>query len=194
MKQGIMLDLETMSSRPNAAVISIGAVVFDYHLPWLLHEEFYAVLEQKEQQDQYDRHVSASTFTWWCNQSAEARAVLQAYNDVPVQAESITLVLLRFSEYARRQRPSLDGVWGNGSDFDNVILHGLYNAVGIACPWRYSQSRCYRTLKTLLPDCPLPQRGEDEPAHHALGDAKYQARCAQALLRSLQPETEGERV
>lgn len=63
-------------------------------------------------------------------------------------------------------------VWGNGSDFDNVILRNAYAAIGSTYPWRYNDNMCYRTIKNLAPDVKMARQGVH---HNALDDARSQA-------------------
>ncbi len=63
-------------------------------------------------------------------------------------------------------------IWGNGADFDNVILTSAYKRNDLELPWRYTNNRCYRTLKSLYPEIKLERSGTH---HNALDDAISQA-------------------
>lgn len=178
----IMLDLETLSSRPNAAVVSIGAVEFSAEG---IGKEFYTVLARGDQVG-YGRHIDAGTIDWWVQQSEAARAV---FKERPVALDRGLADFSFFCANAARQgteqapHQGLE-VWGYGSDFDNVVLSGLYEAVGLTRPWAYRGSRCYRTLLNLakgLVEVP-PRSGVH---HNALDDAVYQAQCAAIYLKRL---------
>jgi exodeoxyribonuclease VIII len=167
----IMLDLETMSTKNNAVIVSIGAVFFDKRE---LGDEFYIVLDVREQQ-QMGRHISADTMRWWLDQSAEARSVFKESGVAAAKG------LLMFNEFVSKSsgRPIM---WGNGSDFDNAILGSLHDDLGMPRPWSFSDNRCYRTLKNVVqPVGNLPIRAGTY--HNALDDAKYQAECAGHYLR-----------
>ena len=64
-------------------------------------------------------------------------------------------------------------VWGNGSDFDNVILKNAYRRVDMPTPWPKFNDRCFRTMKTIFKDVQKPKR--EGIAHSALDDAIFQA-------------------
>jgi hypothetical protein len=173
----IMLDLETLSSRPNAAVVSIGAVAFDPKAG--LGQEFYTVLRTEEQVRELGRDIDPGTFAWWCKQGDEARKVFSA------EAAPVDLALNRFiwfvGQVAGEQAPE---IWGYGADFDCVVLGGLYEAAGTARPWKYNGNRCYRTLAMLVRGlAELPARSGTH--HNALDDARYQAECAIVALNRL---------
>ena len=71
-------------------------------------------------------------------------------------------------------------VWGNGADFDLVILENYFRRMGWdQMPWSYKNVRCYRTLKNLVPDIPFKNTGV---AHSAEDDAAYQALHAIQLI------------
>lgn len=167
-----MLDLETLATDSNACIISIGAVEFDLEG---VKREFYAAVDAREQDTKYGRTVSSDTVAWWSQQSEEARRVL---NDPT--AVDLSTALQYFSTWIG-QPP--DEMWGDGSDFDNVILGSAYEACHLPRPWSYSNNRCYRTLKNL--GVPL-QPGDGicrTVHHHALDDAKVQAHYAGQYLR-----------
>jgi hypothetical protein len=166
----IMLDLETLSSAPNAAIIAIGATTFNT----TEHRSFYCVVDAKNSQA-LGGHVSADTALWWMRQSDEAR-------DAVSKAPTMFLAdaLQRFLEFCE---PCGDvRVWGNGADFDNVVLRQAYERLGMLAPWSHRGNRCYRTLKNLRPDIAFEPFGV---AHNALDDAIAQAMHAERILQAL---------
>jgi hypothetical protein len=84
---------------------------------------------------------------------------------------TIVLALKAFSGWLENVGKN-DEVWGNGADFDNLILANAYAKCCIEQPWSYRKNRCYRTLKNMYPEVQLEQVGT---AHHALCDAETQA-------------------
>jgi hypothetical protein len=69
--------------------------------------------------------------------------------------------------------------WGNGADFDLVILSTLYDDCKVQRPWRYHQQRCFRTLKNVFPreyEVAKQLVGGNPVKHDALADAEWQAR------------------
>jgi exodeoxyribonuclease VIII len=172
----VMLDLETFDTKPSALVLAIGAVRFDKNG---VHASFYRVLSSGDQQA-HGRTMSASTALWWMQQEDAARREVANPRDI----QSVEGALRDFAEFVLDV--DVDGVWGNGSDFDNAILGSLYDAYGLHKPWAYHQNRCYRTLKALY----QRRRGRlgavrDGTPHHALDDAMGQARQAVVILNDL---------
>lgn len=165
----VMLDLETLSSKPNAVIVSIGAVEFD---PWnlTLGREFYRRINIDSHLDS-GGHISGSTIEWWMKQEDAARAVFTE-GGVPLPS-----ALYDFRAFVNDLRAEVDDstlvcIWGNGAAFDNVILGCAYDATRIPRPWSYREDRCFRTLRAMYPEVPGVEYGV---FHNALDDAKAQA-------------------
>lgn len=73
-------------------------------------------------------------------------------------------------------------VWGNGANFDNVILTESYRACLVARPWGTFDDACFRTLKNLGRDLGIAAPAFKGVKHNALDDAKHQARHAITIL------------
>jgi hypothetical protein len=179
----IMLDLETMDIRPSAVVLSIGMVKFD-PVKRTLGDIYYRVLSSQDQLDM-ERTQSDSTVKWWSEQDKEAAAVVLLSSQA--DADEVHTTLMEMGEWMGDE-PKL---WGNGSDFDNVILASLFDTYGVRTPWDHRHNRCYRTLKALgsrkMTPAKQAQLGppptREGVQHHALYDAVYQARVALRMLR-----------
>lgn len=157
----IMIDLETMGTRPTAPILSIGAVAFD---DGGMHKKFYRNVDL-ESTVEAGAIIEPATVMWWLTQSDDARAALT--DDI---VEPIEDVLEAFSLWATEQ--PIDGVWGNGATFDNVLLAEAYKRLDMQTPWPFWKDRCYRTVKNMFPVIELERIGTH---HHALADAEAQA-------------------
>lgn len=167
----IMLDLETLSTSSNAMIMSIGAVVFD---ETGLSAEFHRKINI-ELDNQCGAEISASTVCWWAQQSEQAREIF--INSV----DEFLPTLMDFSAFLDHYAPNAE-IFGNGADFDNVILANAYRRAGLIQPWGKYKNRCYRTLKNLAPQLKIARSGTH---HNALDDARSQAEHAIALLNHL---------
>ena len=169
----IMIDLETMGTRPSAAIVSIGAVIFDEHT---LRDQFYANVNLQSAIDS-GATVSGATVMWWLKQHDDARLAISD----PHSAQPIREVLGDFDSYVRRTVGyDIDGVWGNGAAFDNVVLAESYRRLGMEPPWPYWLDRCYRTKKNLHPTV---RPDHTVTPHNALDDAVTQALHLQRMWR-----------
>lgn len=169
--ENIMLDLETMGTRHDAAIVAIGAVRFtDKGL--YRKSAFYQVVDL-ESCLKKRMSVTGSTIMWWLQQSDEARAQLRQ-NAAPIED-----ALKAFLEW--KGKDANVRVWGNGSDFDNVILTSAFRKFGIHDPWPHYMNRCYRTVKDSWPKVEVSNEGI---AHKAVDDAIWQARYLVKLAKT----------
>ena len=173
----IMLDLETLSSEPDAAIVAIGAACFGSEKFDPTVDNFYAIVELSSSA-RAGGLINASTVEWWMNQSAEARSIFSDGNRYHIGD-----ALWRFQNFCGRAA-SCVRVWGNGAGFDNVVLRRAYERSGIEPPWAWRDDRCYRTLKNLRPDIPFEPFPKSIP-HRADHDAINQAIHAQKILKAI---------
>jgi DNA polymerase III epsilon subunit-like protein len=167
----VMIDIETMGTAKNAAIISIGAVLFNRES---VFDELYVNIDLQSCMDA-GLKLDASTIMWWLGQSNEARESLKA------QRFTITRALGDLTDFLNRHvTASKVLAWGNGADFDISILDSAYKAVGQDAPWKYYNIRCFRTVKNIFGPV---QIGEIGVAHNALDDAKWQAKYLMAVQK-----------
>lgn len=171
----LMLDFETLATTPDAAVLSLGACVFDNEK---ILAEHYTVFDLAAQLK--TRRVDASTIGWWFDQGDAAKAVIKQAvasrkNTPEWGAEFVAWV-------SQNAEPSKVQVWSNGANFDVVIIEHLLSQLRLSPPWKFWNVRCYRTLKSLFPIETGVERGGVK--HNALDDAKFQANCVIRHLSS----------
>jgi len=184
---GIMVDLETMGTSSNAAIVAIGAVEFDIDAEvGLLGAEFYCNIDIQTCIDA-GLSVDGSTIIWWLKQSEEAR---NAISKTPYNLVRGLNDFTRFIEAAQDRSLSRITVWGNGSNFDNVILHSAYTAAGLTKPWHFKYDRDVRTLVFLGRALGIEKTEvvREGVRHHALDDAKHQARYCQYIYSKLKAD------
>ena len=170
----IMLDLETLGTKPGSVILSIGACAFDAHGE-TIDKTCYLAIDPADAQ-RHGLRLDAATVLWWMDPArAEAR---EAWHTLPkIDLDS---ALIGFTGWL--DQFGHDWVlWGNGSEFDNALLQTAYEVCGFDVPWTYKQNRCFRTLKGLFPGHEPQRLGT---AHDALADAVHQARHLQAIARS----------
>ncbi|EJI7525081.1 3'-5' exoribonuclease, partial [Escherichia coli] len=160
----LMIDLETMGKNPDAPIISIGAIFFDPQTGDM-GPEFSKTIDLDTAGGVIDRDV----IKWWLKQSREAQSAIMT-DEIPLDD-----ALLQLREFIDENSGEFFvQVWGNGANFDNVILRRSYERQGIPCPWRYCNDRDVRTIvelgKAIDFDArtAIPFEGE---RHNALDDA-----------------------
>ncbi|EEW1746802.1 TPA: 3'-5' exoribonuclease [Escherichia coli] len=176
----LMIDLETMGKNPDAPIISLGAIFFDPQTGEM-GPEFSKTIDLDTAGGVIDRDV----IKWWLKQSREAQSAILT-DEIPL--DDALLQLREFIDenycgfYVR--------VWGNGANFDNVILRRSYERQGIPCPWRYCNDRDVRTIVELGNSIGFDVRMtipfEGVP-HNALDDARHQAKQVSAIWQKLIP-------
>ncbi len=174
----IMVDIETVDTKPTAAVVSIGAVAMQddgeivsrfYRTIGLMGAIPYGTTD-------------AGTLAWWGQQSEDARREAL----YPENPQDFKQSLKDLFDWAMVQGASKNSNWwSNGSDFDLVILRGAYDRLGLESPVNFRGVRCFRTLRNLLPWVKAPDWQKGEVAHNALADAEYQTRHLNLLLKAL---------
>ena len=170
-----MIDLETMDNRPTSAITAIGVVIFNktevidrFYTPVNLSSSVAAGMT-----------MSAETVKWWMNQSAAARKIYDESEGSPLNLDTALRML---SYFIKEHKPAF--IFGNGSDFDNVILRTAYELSGETMPWAFWQNVCFRTMKTMFV---LPEKPQRDGVHHnALQDAEYQVKWLQKIIEHRQ--------
>lgn len=157
----VMIDLETFGNAPGSVIVSIGAVTFDREK---IHDTFYRRIDAQSCADA-GLTLDPSTVMWWLMQSEAARA------EIVKGGDDLLEVLASFACWLPKG-DELEGVWGNGANFDNALMQAAYRAVKLPLPWKFWQDRCYRTTKNEHPEVPMRRTGTH---HNALDDAQSQA-------------------
>jgi len=168
-----MIDLETHSARSNAAIVSIGAVMFGGSK---LGPEFYCTVK-RDGQDDKGLHFCPGTAAWWQQQSVEARKALACENAIPADQALGALVGWLQSNGASR-------LWAHGSSFDCVIIDNAMAAYGIRNPIKFWDYRDTRTIYEIAGIDMKAYRAKGTH-HNALDDAKNQARAVQDAMKKL---------
>jgi DNA polymerase III alpha subunit (gram-positive type) len=166
----VMVDLETLGLEPGASIISIGAVWFTEHG---LGDEFYRSVDLASCQD-YGLEIDADTLDWWLHLDAGLQDQLKGGDDLPD-------VLFEFREFYT----GADEIWAFSPSFDCEILGHAYEQTEMAKPWTYRDERDARTIAA-LPTAPDVDRDGDE--HHALDDARHQARMVSQVMADISQE------
>jgi 3' exoribonuclease, RNase T-like len=166
----VMVDLETMSTRPDAAIISIGAVKFWLNVSqeaFSADQLFHVVVDLESSQDA-GLHIDANTVKWWLEQNKEAQQIL-------LRGMNLDLALRAFNQWF----PKDAYIFGNGATFDNVILRNAYDHTKLPYPNTYKYDVCYRTLR-MMSDVEMPKF--EGTKHNALHDAMAQTKHLMAIL------------
>lgn len=168
----LMLDIETLSTRPNAVILSLGAVKFDPFTSFIDIDEGLDIKIDVDEQTSIGRHVQEETLNWWATQPKEVQeAALGEHGRASIDA---------FTKKINKMMVGVDQIWCQGPAFDMVIIEDLYRQLGKPTPWQFWQVRDSRTLFGVFGD---PRDKNRHGAHNALMDCVYQAMGVQQVYK-----------
>lgn len=181
----VMIDLETLSTKPNACILTFGAMKFDPH------NDARGATEEKIFNSKYSfyrrvdpesctnlgAHIDEGTVAWWAKQDDKVKH--EAFNEQ--DRHDIKTVLSDFHRWYNSDGGA-EAVWSNGSIFDVMIVEDYNNKLARGNPWKFWEIKDTRTIYGLC-DAELPQLKED--AHHALWDCWKQLVGVQNCYRKL---------
>ena len=171
----VMVDLETMGTAPDAMVLSIGACTF-HPVQSLPSQNFYATINPKTSSGK----MEIDTVKFWLDQAA---------SDVKPPINGTTpeyQVVGSFLDWLQDKTPPNGGepiIWANGTDFDIPKLDRLLQFKRYDRAWKYSSVRDCRTIFKLFGEYGI--KPPKLNAHHALGDAVWQAEYLTSIINNL---------
>jgi len=169
----IMADIETTGTESGCCILSVALVPFDLGLPLAPFYEKVAHQSCRE----LGFVDSPETLAWWNKQKPATQfEAFSGTRTLPNVMESLCHYMKQMGE------PKQLFLWGNGKDFDNVILSYTLKKLGMKLPWHYANNWCYRDFTKLYPDIPKPANAA---AHNALADAQTQANHLEAIFESI---------
>lgn len=172
----IMLDLETLSTRMNAAIIEVGYALFETQGSVVNQSGVFSLYIQPQMD--VHRRVDMGTLEFWIDQKADTQ-----------QAVFKRLPKLHIHDFITQFRDqiqwhNIQGVWSHGAGFDIPILEDLHAQYGQICPWTRKLPRDTRTLFWLA-GMHSGDYIKPEIAHSAEHDAIAQALTVQMALKKL---------
>lgn len=175
----IMIDFETLGTKSNSVVLSLGAIRCNL-ITGEIGETFYRVLDLQDQIENYNRVIDGSTITWWMEQTDGAR---QAFS-IPGK-----VLLADMCESFNKFTTARDRLWGNGASFDNAILRDIFSNVKINMNIPFWQDRDMRTILGFYPK-QLQEVWKKENLrvgtyHNAIDDCKHQIKYCSHILQEL---------
>ena len=162
----IQIDMETFDTAPSAKIISLALVGYNRNTAEAVHE-IYARFKVA----MMPGTVSRSTINWWHREDYKNPGLL-------AEATGGEVDPLQFFDDLVSGFPQGDvKVWGNGSNFDVVILEETLKSLHCPVPWKFWNVRDLRTLLDIAEVNPR-QCQFDGDKHNALHDARHQTRMA----------------
>ncbi|WP_413496487.1 3'-5' exonuclease, partial [Morganella psychrotolerans] len=169
--------------KPDSAIVAIGAVPFDMVSGAAADVHFYEVVDLRSSA-KYGGSIDADTVLWWLDKSARVRSEITNSGKtvrLPAALENLDAFALKYCD-DRVQ------MWGNGSNFDNVILRSAYERCCITPFWKHWNDRDVRTIVELGRNAGIDPK-KDFPfvgdTHNALDDALHQVNYVTAIHQHL---------
>ena len=171
-----MLDLETLSTRPNAVILVIAAIKFNRNnKEEKIDREYFYTRIKIDSCLEVGCIIEDETVEWWNKQDEKIR-----YESLE-NPDRITLkeALEKFSEWYG----NCTYIWGNGSSFDCTILNESFKRCKIQTPWKYYNERDLRTIMDIgkVYSNQLPQNEK----HNAIFDCYRQIIGLKMSLKNL---------
>lgn len=178
----VMLDTETLGTRPGCDVLSIAAVGFDLATGETDPEPCYIRFGLPER-----GHIKgdADTLRWWLQQPESVRA--EAFEPDRTRVCCDGQGIERLIDYVSRRTKPGANIWAWGTTFDIPIIEAAIEEEGFAIemPWQFRQVRDARTL------CAIAGIKRDflphERPHHPIDDCRIQIRAVVLAAAPLLP-------
>lgn len=168
----IMVDIETLGTRPGAVVISAAFVR-------CIDEANFVLNLSVPDQTALGMEIDPATQQWWSEQEAKCPGIWARVTENPVPIATALPYISHWIQWAAGG--SSDWlIWCHGATFDCPLLDELYRRAGIPSPWRFWQVQCTRTAYNLAGV--NPKEYAVPPPHVALNDALGQSRALVAAL------------
>jgi hypothetical protein len=170
MYSDVMVDLETLSTSPTAAILTLGAIRFNRtwkpdDLPSIKNVDLFYRKIDLASCLAVGLEMNASTIEWWMRQPDVARKEVFSQPRM-----SLVQTLEEFSQWLGTSKY----IWSHGDDFDTVILTQAYRACGLKLPWHYSHTRDTRTLLDVAKVDVKMLEDDKDILHHAAFDCYRQ--------------------
>ena len=171
----VCLDVETLSTAPDAVILEIGAVCFDPHTGEL-GPELNVEIGMREADNRL-RGVDPETWAWWAERMKKGQDMPGMYGGF-----SLWTGLHMLKEFLDDQMEirSAREVWAWGSDFDFPILKHALDDAQIEVPWLYGRQCDARTICRKL-----GVKRQGPVRHVAVEDARQEAEAVMRALAAL---------
>lgn len=209
----VMIDLETLSTKTNAQIISIGAIEFN-KLNGQKGNRFNVGIKQSEW-GKNGRDIDGNTIAWWMKQDKDAvdnilnittdkngltlKEALEALSGFIHKCDNtffsgIENKITRFNLFSDNEEETIIipeddekrrvTVWGNGSTMDITILQSAYEYFGMSVPWQYWAVNDVRTIVDLNPE--IKKNCTFEGVKHTpLADCEYQIKYLTETIKNI---------
>ena len=159
----MMIDIETLSLRPDAFVTQVGVCVANTVTREYLLTPTNSWLTPEGQEG---RDKNFDTICWWMQQDPKVAAGVFKSPEPRTSPEALFYLLKKWAD----GYPAIT-IWGSPAMFDLPVLTSLW---GGRKPWKYNYERDMMTLYKLVDPTGALQPPDNDKAHDAAADAQWQ--------------------
>ena len=170
LENAVMLDLETMSDLPTAAIVEIGAVHIASDRAFSIHVDLDSCLN-------LGLTVNASTVRWWLGRSDESRAAL-----LGGEPQSLPGALLSLCTWTREVETDAETHVFCHSSFDAPILVNAFAACRLMEHLPFDIHLRCRDLRTIFAHHDAPKLERQGVHHSAVDDCRHQIKRLRTVL------------
>lgn len=191
MANHFMIDLETLATSADAAILQIGIQAFDPRGDGVDPAQGVLIHVSGEASLNAGLRLDWNTVQWWLTLDDTARAGMVAGQADALLLSEALKELVAFGQ--KHGGWAWAHVWSNGAAFDIPILETAFRRCRRDIPWKYSKVLDVRTMKWLAPNVP---KVTPDVAHDALSDCRAQALYVQRCYVELKgaPAREEEKL
>lgn len=192
----IIIDCETLSLANNAAILQIGAVLFDlYADEFTIIDRFVMNVDPKEQIESGKFNVNQQTEIWWEARPDDVKASVFS-NQVSIKIVMQALVD-KVNQWMSHDTEAQVKIYHRGYDFDGPILRNACRYIGAMPLMKFNRLGCVRNFinERMGLSCGfIPGVGPiDERRHNALADCTNDA-YQMWLAEKIQARTMGAKI
>lgn len=172
----VYMDFETLSTRPNATVLSLGILAVDrdtkYGITELLERTQHFKFSVKSQKV-YKRHIDRGTIDWWKKQGKSAQRVVKPL-ETDIHIEDFPKLISNFlNEFNVNPKKSI--LWTRGIALDRTVMDDIYRDLDMVNPFPYwvdgdTRTAINMTLGITDGKIPAEVEGFEFTAHDASHD------------------------
>ena len=180
-----VVDIETLDKTPSAVIFAIGCVIVDIEQLEITNE-FYTVINP----NQKGRTAGNGTPEWWLKQSLETPEAFEQLQAAYGSNKTLKAALYEFGAFLTEEfNGSPINMFGNGPEFDNVVLTNAFEWAGLKTPWPYWGNQSIRTSNLLAQLAGHKiEREFVGIKHHALDDAYHEAFLLIDAIKCFKPD------
>lgn len=175
----LMLDIETLSTRPDAAVFEVAIAEFT-----LENLSVSPANLRRWMCKPSTGHIDPETVAWWMDdkRATHAKFILSC----PVSEATVAAGIQAYLERVKEEHPKIR-LWAMPTSFDCVILQSFLQRNGCDLPIDFRQ---WRDVRTILELAGWPKEPSGLKAHTAAGDCQNQISQLVEAWRRLNPMRE----